>query len=459
METHEQAAIAAEEISQSELRRRILTIVWPVTADSVLQLLVSFVSTGLVGRLGDLAMSAVSLSSRITQFAWAIFGGVSTATTVLVARAIGAKDKEAARNTAVQALIVSVGLIAFMTVALFSLARPILLMLNATGELLSLSMGYLSIALFTLPLVAIMQVIGGVARGMGDTRTPMLISFCVNVINAISGWILIYGNLGFPAYGINGAAMAAVISQSIGASLALIYISSSRGIGLRPKDFLTFSRQEAVRILRIGIPASTEMVFWQMATMLMMGLMVTFGTVSLAAHNLGLQAEGISYMPGAGFGVAATTLIGHSLGAQNPQLARRYFREILTWGITLSSFTSLLLLFGNIQLMSVLTDQRNVIELGAYYLWLMSFTQVPSLVTGIISGTLRSSGDVQAPMIIAAVGMWGLRIPLSFILGAEWGMNLGVHGVWYAMTIDLFVRLALAIWRYRKLSWDTVRVL
>ncbi|MCL2548223.1 MAG: MATE family efflux transporter, partial [Symbiobacteriaceae bacterium] len=197
----------------------------------------------------------------------------------------------------------------------------------------------------------------------------------------------------------------------------------------------------------------------QMATMVMMGLIVTFGTVSLAAHNLGLQAESISYMPGAGFGIAATTLIGHSLGAQNPGLGKRYFKEILKWGVLVSGFTSLLLFFFNIHLMTLLTDQREVIVLGAEYLWLMSFTQIASLVTGIIGGTLRSAGDIQAPMVIAGVGMWALRIPLSFVFGASWGLGLGVQGVWYAMIVDLFVRLVLAIWRYRTLRWDTVKVI
>ncbi|MCL2547594.1 MAG: MATE family efflux transporter, partial [Symbiobacteriaceae bacterium] len=297
-----------EDISLKELRKRIFAIVWPVTTEMILQLTVTFVSTGLVGRLGDLATSAVSLSMRITQFAWALFMGIATATTVLVARAVGAKDKEGARHTAVQAIIVSLLLIAIMVALAFPLAEPILRALNAEGELLAMSLSYLSIALFTLPLVAIIQVINGVARGMGDTRTPMMISFIVNVVNAAVGYVLIYGRLGFPMLGVNGAAVSSVISQGIGALLALIYISSSWSISLRPKDFTSPSLSEAMRVLRVGIPASAESVFWQMATMVMMGLIVTFGTVSLAAHNLGLQAESISYMPGAGFGIAATTL-------------------------------------------------------------------------------------------------------------------------------------------------------
>lgn len=455
--------VEEEELSLSQLRRRIFDIVWPVTMDSVLQMAVNFVTTGLVGRLGDVAVSAVGLSSRVTQIPWALFIGISTGTTVLVARAVGAKDRDGARHTAVQAIIVSLILILVLLAVMFQIAEPILKLLNAEGELLDISMSYLSIALISLPMVAMMQIVGGVARGMGDTRTPMLVSFAVNVSNALLGWVLIYGQFGFPAMGINGAATAMLVSQSIGAVLATLYIANSKwSIGLRLKDFQRPSWHEAKRILGIGIPSSAESLFWQLASMFMMSLIMTFGTVPMAAHQLGLQAEGISYMPSNGFGVAATTLIGHSLGALNPKLGKRFFKEIVFWGIIVSGLASLLLLFGGEMLMSILTDQQEVIELGAKYLFLMSFTQVPLLMSGIIGGTLRSAGDVRAPMYISAIGMWGIRIPFSYILGDSLGpigFHMGIIGVWLAMDMDVVARFFIAWWRYRKLDWENVKAL
>ena len=426
---------------------------------------VGLVASGLVGRLADpaLAISVVGLSQRITQFAWALFSGLSTAVTVLVARAVGARDDEGARYTAVNAISLVLILALSLMLIAFPLAEPILRLLNAEGELLKATLAYLSIALFALPLLATMQVVAGVARGLGDTRTPMMISFVVNLINAAVGWTLVYGRFGFPAMGVNGAAVAVVISQGVGALLALVYISSKRGISLRLRNFQSSSRSEAARILRVGLPASAEMLFWQVATMIMMGLMVTFGEISVSAHQLGLQIEGISYMPGAGFGIAAATLLGHSFGAGKPGLAKRYFWRIATWGIGVSFFTSLMMFLFNAQLMSIFTNSREIIELGAFYLWLMSFTQIPYLLSSVIGGALRSSGDARSPMYIAGIGMWGVRIPLSFIMGASvaianlnFGLNLGVKGVWYAMTIDTFFRLALFLWRYTSIRWDKV---
>ena len=465
-EKAESSGAGETEISQKELDRRILKIIWPVTLDSILMLSIGLVTSALVGRLPEaaLAISAVGLSQRITQISWALFGGLATGTTVLVARAIGAKDDKGARYTAVNAISLTLILVLLLTALAFPLAEPILRLLNAEGELLRVTLDYLSIALFALPFLATMQIIAGVARGMGDTRTPMIISFFVNLLNALAGWTLIYGRFGFAAMGVTGAAVAIVFSQAIGAILALIYISSKIGIGLRLRDFLEATGTETMRILRVGLPASAEMLFWQMATMVMMGLLVTFGEVSVSAHQLGLQAEGISYMPGVGFGIAATTLLGHSFGAKNPGLAKRYFRRIVSWGVAVSFFTSLIMFFFNIQLMSAFTNSWEIIELGAFYLWLMSFTQIPYIFNSTIAGALRSSGDVRSPMYIAGAGMWGIRIPLSFIMGASisignlsFGLNLGVKGVWYAMTIDIFIRLILSIWRYTTIRWDKVK--
>ena len=427
---------------------------------------IGLVASGLAGRLADpaLAISVLGLSQRFSQFAWAFFTGLSTATTILVARAAGARDIKGARHTAVNAIRLVSALALFLLLIAFPLAGPILRLLNVEGELLRATLSYLSIALFAMPLLATMQVIAGIARGMGDNRTPMMISFAVNLINAAAGWVLIYGRLGFPAMGVNGAAVALFISQGAGAFLALLYISSKKGIGLRLGDFLGTSRGEAARILRVGLPVSAEMVFWQLATTVLMGLMVTFGAVSVSAHQLGLQIEGISYMPGVGFGIATTTLLGHSFGAGKPGLAKRYFSRIAAWGLGFAFFTSLLMFLFNIQLMSILTNSREIIELGAFYLWLMSFIQIPYILNCIIGGALRSSGDVRSPMYITGIGIWGVRIPLSFIMGASvaignisFGLNLGVKGVWYAMIIDLFFRLALFLWRYTSIRWDKVR--
>ncbi|NLN82835.1 MAG: MATE family efflux transporter, partial [Firmicutes bacterium] len=403
------------------------------------------------------AIAAVGLSSRVTQISWALFFGISTGVTVLVARFYGAGDMETARKISYQGLLSAVILIAFMTVISFWIAEPFLYMMNVEAELVEICMEYLQIALWTLPFMAMIQISAGIMRGVSNTRVPMLISLVINIINVIVCWLFIYGNLGMPAMGIRGAALAMLVSQIVGSVIALWAIFSEiSGIKLGKEDLGPLNFSEIKRIFRIGLPSSAGDLFWQIASIVMTSVIVTFGTVALAAHNLGLQAEGISYMPAAGLSLAATAFVGQSLGAKNLNLARRYIQEIFFWGMIFFIFASFLLMFGGKWIMSLLTNDIEVINLGAKYLFLMGIAQIPLEMAGVINGVLRGAGDTKWVMYIQAIGMWLFRIPLSYILGIT--MGFGIMGVWWAMTIDLFVRFFLVAWRYNQGKWKTMEV-
>jgi len=445
------------EPNPKELRQNIFKMIWPVTIDSILQMMVGMVASAMVGRIGATAIAAIGLSSRVTQISWALFFGISTGVTVLVARCYGAKDMVQARKIAFQGLFSAVIIITIMTILSFIFAKPFLGLMNVGEELLNACMAYLQIALFSLPLVAMIQISAGIMRGVGNTKTPMLISLIINLINVVGCWLLIYGNLGFPALGIRGAAIAALIGQGIGAILALSAIFSPfSGLQLRKEDIAPLHFPDVKRIMRIGVPSSAGDLFWQVASIVMTSVIVTFGTIALAAHNLGMQAEGISYMPSAGLGIAATAFVSQSLGAKNLNLARRYIQEIFNWSMAFFVFASFLLIFGGRGIMSILTNDQQVITLGAKYLMLMGFAQIPLEMGGVINGVLRGAGDTKWVMYIQAIGMWLLRIPLSYILGIQLGF--GIMGVWWAMTIDLFVRFILVVWRYRLGKWKTMQV-
>jgi Na+-driven multidrug efflux pump len=154
-------------------------------------------------------------------------------------------------------------------------------------------------------------------------------------------------------------------------------------------------------------------------------------------------------MPTIGFGIAATTLVGRSLGARNPHLAERYIRQIVRWGIMLTSCTTAVLVFAPRILMGILTNDKAVIALGAQYLMLMGFSQIPQQVSGTLGGSLRGAGDTVTPMVAAAVGIWGCRISFAFLLSRQFG----IYGVWWAINIDQFVRLLIVGWRYLRGKW------
>ncbi|MBT9158113.1 MAG: putative FMN/FAD exporter YeeO [Firmicutes bacterium] len=442
-----------EEISPQAMRRSIFRMVWPATLESTLQMAVGMVAMAMIGHVGPEAVGAVGLSTRVTQIVWAIFAAIGTGATVLIARAVGAGDKESARRTAEQALVLAVGLVCLLTVLVVWQARWLMVALfRAEAYMLDLSFSYLALVAYGMPFMAIMQVVGAIMRGAGNTRTPMVVALFVNIINICANYILIFGRFGFPAMGMYGAAIAAIVAQSVGALLALYVWHRGQALNVRMWRLYRPHGELVQRILKIGIPAAGEMIFWQVATIILMRLIVTFGTAELAAHQLGLTAESLSYMPAVGFGIAATAFVGQSLGAEKPWQAARYVAELVRLCLLLTVLTASLLFFIPETIMRFLTQDAEVVRLGAIYLSLMAIAQFPQQMGGVLNGALRGAGDTKIPMYIGGFGLWLVRLPLAFILSVTFG--LGITGVWVAMTVDLFVRFGLSSYYYYRGHWQ-----
>ena len=367
-----------------------------------------------------------------------------------VARAVGAGDRVRMRRVAQLGLILAVSLLGVVGAVVFIFAPSLFLVFKVTPEALPIGTAYLRMLVFSMPFQALLIVIGAILRGIGNTKIPMQIAVVTNVIIVALNSVLIFGRFGFPALGFRGPAISTIIGQAVGAVIAVKYLlGDGSRVKLGLEDFFSFDSQLIKRLLSIGLPSSAEMAFWQLASVVIVRLINGFGTEAGAAYQLGLQAEGISYMPTAGFAIAATAFVGQSLGARNPHLAERYVKEIVRWGIVFTSVTTALLVFGPRVLMGMLTDDEAVIAIGAQYLLIMGFSQIPQQTSGTLNGVLRGAGDTVTPMISAGIGIWGCRIPLSFLF-SKW---FGITGIWWAINIDQFARLLITGSKYLRGKW------
>ncbi len=440
------------DISQEEMRRNIFAMVWPATIENVLQMAVGMVSSAMLGRVGAVAIGAVGLGRRITMLVWGFFAAIGTGTTVLVARSIGAKDRAKAGRYAEQAFFLALGMVLCVSILTFMFTRELLVLLyNTSGELLEVGTLYLRIAIWGVPFMAIMQITSAIMRGAGNTKVPMQVATVINLVNVVLSYAFIFGHFGFKPMGVIGAAWASNIAQAVGALLAM-YIMLYR------QDNLAF-KLRGVRIvgddvralLGIGLPTAAENILMQLGQIMLTGLVVSFGSVALAAHQQGLTAESLSYMPAVGFSVAATAFVGQSMGAGSTKLAERYVRELGKWSLILTAITSSFLVFTPKLVFSILTDVPEVIDLGAYYLIMMGAAQIPQQLTSVFNGALRGAGDTKAPMVIGALGLWGIRLPFAYFFSLRLGW--GIKGVWAAMTLDLFVRFAFSSLRFYRGRW------
>jgi len=436
---------------RSIIRKDVLNMVWPYTLENVLHFAVGIVSTAMVGRLGATALATVGLSMRVVSWVWVLSQAVTVGATVLVARAVGGQQREQAAHAAAQALFLMVFLGLALAATFFFFAESIIGIFPGESGLLSEGTKYLRIVAWGIPFTGISMTVGAVLRGSGDTKTPMYIAVLVNIVNIVLGYILIFGNLGFPRLGLEGGAVAVVSAQGVGciAALVVLFLGKTLPISLQTLKNINVSLMRSM--LSIGIPASAESAFWQAATFILTMLIVSLGTVPMAAHQVGLTVEGLSYMPAGALGVAATAFVGQSLGARRPHLSERYMREVLRWAMALCAITTITLVAIPKALLRLLTTDTAVIDLGAYYLILMGLAQFPQILAWVFNGALRGAGDTKSPMYFAGVGIWLVRLPLAFFFGQYLGM--GILGVWWAMLVDILVRFGLSFWRYRQGKW------
>ncbi len=449
--------------ARAAVRRTIVQLAWPVFAENVLATLTQVVDMIMVGHLGAAAITAVGLSLQPFWVIQGFFMGLGAGTTALVARFTGAGEREQAVRATHQSFIISVALAAFFALVIFPLVRPIVALMGADAEVLRLGVAYLVWLLPGLFLFMVATVLSGALRGAGDTRTPMWINVIINLLNIVFCYVLIFGKLGAPALGVLGAGLATTIARAIG-SLTLLGLMFSRrtvvsfepghhrslGAFLRP-DFEIIDR-----IVAIGVPAALERVVNSVGQLLYTRVVSSLGKVAFAAHTLALNVESLSYMPGLGFSVAATTLVGQRLGAGRPDEAESNGWECNRMGLWVMGFMGAVFFTFPTFLLRMYTNDPAVIAMGVVALRIVAFTQIPEAVGFVLSGALRGAGDTRSVLSITVLGVWAVRLGTSLLLVPV--LHLGLVGAWVAMLLDWVVRAAYLVLRFRSRSWKEVRV-
>lgn len=435
----------------SNIRWSVFTLALPVTVSSLLQRAEGILAVFLVGGLGTDSIAAVGLSQLLIFIATTLLAGLSVSGTVVVAQLWGAQRKHDAGLAASQ--LIGIGVLAASLLALFgSIAAPTLMqLLGAEPSVVTAATPYVRIMFSILPITTSIQVLAAILQGTGDTRTPALALVLVNLLYFTLAYHLIYGHGGFPEAGIIGAALSAGLAELAGLAFLAWRISP---ILRRPADI----RWDLLRSAwQVGAPASGERVVQQAGILVYTKLVIGYGTVAYAAHQVGLSIEALSFLPGYGFAIAAASMVGQSIGAGKYQRAKMENWEANRQATLMMTAMGVVFFFFPYALMRLFTTDPAVIELGTSFLKIVAILQIPLALTMVLSGSLRGAGDTRFIMGATFVGMWGVRVPLALLAGL-W-LELPVVYVWTAMVIDWTVRMGLLLWRYRSERWQEITVL
>ncbi len=434
----------------SEINRKIAIMILPITVEGILEMISGIISMGMVGRIDVTAVSALGISMQITSMIWALFRGLAIGETIFVAHYYGAGRKQEMQLVMQQTLVSAIITVFALQAMVFFGAKHLLSIFDPSPELMSQAIIYMKTVSFGFPFLAVMLAVAGAFQGMGNSHIPMMIAFAMDIVNILTGYTLIFGKFGFTPMGVRGAAIAVVLSELTAASIGLIILFRKNGLlhEYWSRRFFGIDLHLILKIYRVGIQSAMETIFWLMAGIIVARSIMTFGETTFAAHQLGVQAESISYMPASGFGVAATAFIGQALGSGNRSLLKLYFRQIMKGALMVTAISSSVLLLFPAWMMRLLTNNSDVIKLGAVYLIITGIVQLPQNASGVLQGAMRGAGYTKITMIIAGIGLWGIRVPLTLLL--TYVFHLPIIFIWIVMSIDLTARFVLFLVLFKK---------
>ncbi len=450
------------------IHKNIMILAGPAIIEMLMATLVQFVDTAMVSRLGPSVIAAVAVNMSPTMLLSALFAGVGVGTTALVARHFGAGEKEDARLVSKQSVMIGVfGAAVLMMLALI-FGRSVPAIMGAEPDVIPLAAIYLRILSIGFVPMFTSFIAASALRGAGDTKTPMRANIISNIINVTGNFFLIFPSriitvlgLRIPVWGadmgISGAALSTTVARLIAGIMIVGALYGGRThIKLTLKESYMPDPAVIKKIIRIGFPTAMERFVLSMGQVFMTRIVAGLGTVQLAAHHIAIVAEAISYMPGFGFSIAATTLVGQMLGAKRPDRAEKYAYETLRISVVVMTAMGMILFLFPQQLMQIFTDDPDVIRYGAVCLRIVAFSQ-PFFASGMVqAGALRGAGDTKWPLYITMISMWGIRLTIAWFL--VYIMDMGLTGAWLAITLDLTVRGILMYMRFRKGEWKRINL-
>jgi MATE family multidrug resistance protein len=426
----------------------------PAIAGLSSQMVVSIVNTAMVGRLENtqVQLAAMGLGFLGNWALTSLFSSLSTGTHVLAARRLGVGNTtgvgEVLNNSLVICFVLGVvfgalGYFSSYTIIDFFSKDP---MVTAAGA------AYLKYQFLGLPFFLLIVSYRGFFYGIGHTKVFMFSAILINLFNIVFNYLFIFGALGFPRMELAGAGMGYALSLALG----WLFFVGVTFIGDYRKQYRYYShfkvsKEVIAQIVKISVPVSLQNILILLGFLLFVAITGIIGIIDQAASQVVISALFISMMPCFGFGIAAQTLVGQSLGKSDVYLARKYGFETAKLGTIFTIAIGLLFFFVPDWILIIITTDQNVINVARPILQIAGVAQTFYGAGIILANALQAGGATIFVMYVEVVTHWLIFLPLSYIFGVKLGW--GIRGAWMALPVYILAYTTLNFLKFRSLGW------
>ncbi len=438
------------------VRRQIWVLAWPVLLNALLFNLVAIIDTVMVGRLGAQAVAAVGLGGHVFSVVMVLLFAIAAGTVALVARSVGANDKETAQQVLKQSTFLAVIFSVVTMVPGIYFARDILALFRLGPEVTEAGTPYIQIIMAATIFLSVGIIFAAGLQGAGDTRTPLYISIVINVLNVGANYVLIFGKLGFPRLEVTGAAIGTAGSLCVG-MIIFVFLFMSKKLILSMQLFpLNIDWDLIKRILRIGLPVALSQLLLQIGFLIYLRIMALFGTEPVAAYIIGVRILTLAFIPGMGFAAAAATLVGQNLGAGSPEKAKKSAWEACRLATFVMSAIGIVFFLAARPIGYLFIQDEEVVVLVAIFVRILAAAQPMMAIDFTLGGALRGAGDTKWPLYAISIGFYLFRLPLAYFFAGV--ISLPILWAWMTLLVDYAVRNIIIFSRFRSEKWKEIKV-
>lgn len=433
--------------------RDLQKLIIPLFIEQFLAIFVGLADSIMVASVGETAVSAVSLIDTIMILLINIFTAFASGGGIVAGQALGRKKQEDGCEAVEQTLVFSTIFSVVIMILVYACKNLILhgVFGKIEPEVMRDCNTYLMIVTASIPFLAVYNSGAAMYRAMGDSKTPMLMSLVMNGINLAGNAVLLYGL----KWGVEGAAFPTMFSRAFAGVWMLFLIRNPKKI-LHARTVLgiRLKWKTLKRILYLGIPFSLENSMFQLGKILVLSLVSSFGTSSIAANAVCNNVCSFAILGGTSVGFSLSAVCAQCVGAGDFEQVRYYTKKLLKASYAAMALTNTVIILALPLIMEIYNLSPETVEIAKkiiYYHTACALLILPLSFS--LPNTLRASNDVSFCMWVSIASMWICRIGCSYILGKTFG--LGVFGVWVAMTIDWVVRSGFFVARYKGHKWET----
>jgi len=435
----------------------LIRLAIPIMLGNLLQAGYQLTDAFWIGRLGGVAVAAVAVSFPVTFLVIALGSGLAIAGATLSAQYMGAGRQDMVNHVAAQTLTMVALTSVVLGAAGYVFAPFLLELIGVAPDVYQGALGFMRVSFVGVVFVFLYAMFQALMRGVGETRTPLLIVLGTVVLNFLFDPLFIFGWGPLPPHGVMGATLATLATQALAAALGIALLLRGRhGIQLAWRNF----RPDPSYIRRafvLGFPGSIELSVRGLGPMLMSFLVTGFGTVALAAYGVGSNILQFVIIPAMGLSMSVSTLVSQNMGAGNIARAERVAVIGAAAGfVILTAVGAVAYLFAPAFVAFFVPNDADVVAEGARFIRTMCLAWGGLGIQLCMAAAFRASGNMLNAMVIALISQFLLQFPLAYVLSRH--APLGLAGLWWSVPVSTVVGAAVAVVWFAQGGWKRTRL-